>query len=703
MERNRRWWMWCMLSLLLVTASCRRQEAEAPPPTAPVTVAATETVAPPAATVVPAATSAATAPVVQTATAVSAATAEAATAEPTRQAPATFEEAACAFEVPEGRDVRCGFLEVPEDRRDAANSDVVRLHVAIFDSENADPEPDPLVYLEGGPGGDALEGVPYIFEDRFAPFLADRDLIMFDQRGTGYSQPSLDCPEYRELSLELLDQVLTVEEEERLFLEAMGACRTRLVQEGVDLGAYDSAASAADLDDLRRALGYEAWNLLGISYGTRLALTTMRDYPQGLRSVVLDSTYPPHVNIVTETPANLARAMDAFFAACAAEPICDEAYPNLRAFFFELVDRVNVAPITVPVFHALNGQQYEARLAGDDLLGVLFQGLYSEEIIPLLPQFIYETAAGDYELLSALLSNLIVSDEFLSIGLNFSVQCQEEIPFATAAEAQAAAEAYPELESYFQSSATSGQTAFTTCALWDVPAAPALENETIHSDIPTLILAGEFDPITPPAWGAQVHESLPNSHFFTFPGLGHGVSVAGDCPQGVTMAFLNDPSSQPDAACIAELVGPQFVTPGSTPVVEMGPFTTDLFGAELSGLAPEGWEEVSTGIFARQQTALDQTALLQQGAPGIRPEQYLALLSEQLALEEDLPPPTTREAGGRTWTLYATEAQGALVDIGLAEDEEITFVVLLFSHEGERNTLYESVFLPALGAIDVDV
>lgn len=691
----RRGWIGLAVCLVIVLGACRRTTEETseatalPTATAAATAAPTETTAPTATATVP-----------PTATKLPTATATA------ERAAATFEEADCAFEVPPEREVTCGYLQVPEARNDTRNENVVRLHVAIFASESANPVPDPLIYLEGGPGGDALEAVPFVFEERFAPFLADRDLIMFDQRGTGYSQPSLDCPEYKELSLDLLDQVLPPAEEERQFLEAMGACHERLVDEGIDLGAYDSAASAADLNDLRQALGYEAWNLLGISYGTRLALTTMRDYPQGLRSVVLDSTYPPEVNIVAETPANFDRAMDVFFAACAADEGCNEAYPDLHEVFLDLVDQVDAAPITVSVFHALQRQQYEARLAGDDLIGVLVQGLYSEEIIPLLPQFIYDTAAGEYDLLSALLSNLIVSDEFISIGVNFSVQCQEEVPFATAADAQAAAEAYPELESYFETSATSGETAFAVCALWNVPPAPALENEAVHSDVPTLILSGELDPITPPAWGALVDDDLTNSTFFTFPGLGHGVSVAGECPRSVVSNFLADPSSPPDAACIAALSGPAFVTPGSAAAVELAPFTIDLFGAQLSGVAPKGWEAVSTGVFARQQTILDQTALLQQAGPaaGIDQQQFLDLLANQLGLDEDLAPVATQQVGGRSWDLYATALQGYPVDIGLAldEGEGLIYVVMLFSHEPEHEALYEAVFLPALAAIDVD-
>ena len=146
------------------------------------------------------------------------------------------------------------------------------LHVAIFSSDDPSPEPDPVIYLEGGPGGDALETVPFSFEDRFGPYLADRDVVMFDQRGTGYLEPSLACPEARQLDFELLDDVLAPEEYVARQIEAVEACRDRLQGEGIDLSLFDSASSSADVADLGRALDYDRWNLYGISYGTRLAL-----------------------------------------------------------------------------------------------------------------------------------------------------------------------------------------------------------------------------------------------------------------------------------------------------------------------------------------------------------------------------------------------------------------------------------------------
>jgi pimeloyl-ACP methyl ester carboxylesterase len=229
-----------------------------------------------------------------------------------------FTSSSCDFIVPGGRDVTCGYLTVPEDRTQPDGA-AVRLHVAVFLSESGNPAPDPVVYLEGGPGGEPLETLIFTFEDYFAPYLTERDVIIFDQRGTGLSEPSLACPELVEASLEYLDDVLSDEEEADVYLGAMTDCRERLLADGVNLAAYNSRENAADLNDLRIALGYDEWNLYGISYGTKLALTTMRDFPEGIRSVVLDSAYPLQTSLIIDVPANMDRAFDTLFAGCAAD------------------------------------------------------------------------------------------------------------------------------------------------------------------------------------------------------------------------------------------------------------------------------------------------------------------------------------------------------------------------------------------------
>src|SRR5579859_2041292 len=196
----------------------------------------------------------------------------------------SYEQAECPYAKPAGHTVECGYLTVPEDRSNPSNGNVVKLAVAVFKSNSSTPQPDPVIYLEGGPGGRSLsdDGVDYYINDAFAPLLDKRDVILFDQRGTGYSTPSLACPEYFDANWNNEDKNLSAKAWEPITTQAVQDCHDRLVKQGVNLSDFNSAESAADVSDLRVALGYKEWNLYGISYGTRLGLTIMRDFPQGI-------------------------------------------------------------------------------------------------------------------------------------------------------------------------------------------------------------------------------------------------------------------------------------------------------------------------------------------------------------------------------------------------------------------------------------
>ncbi len=631
-----------------------------------------------------------------------------ATAEPTATPEpaytAEFEATACEFAVPPGRDVECGFLTVPENRNDVANGRTVRLHVAVFASDSANPAPDPIIYLEGGPGGDALETVPLVFEMRFAPFLADHTFIMFDQRGTGYSEPSLACPEMVDLTLDTLDDDLTLEEGQALTLEALTECRDRLLADDVDLTAYNSAESAADVADLRVALGYDEWNLYGISYGTRLAQTIVRDYPEGIRSVILDSSYPLAANLQTETAVNADRALSVFFAGCDADEACAAAYPDLAQVFADLVDELNAEPVSVEVFNLADGQQYDALVDGDTLVGLLFQALYSVELTPIMPKLIYDVRDGRTNDLVTILSSLLVQQEFASQGMQLSVQCNEEISFSTPGEFTPAPN-FPYLNPLFEASAVTGQFGFAVCDLWQAGQADAIENEPVTSDIPTLILAGEYDPITPPSWGESVGEQFSNSYYFEFPGVGHGASVSGDCPLGITLEFVADPTAAPDAACIADMGAPVFVTPGAALTeadIELEPFTNEMFG--ISGLRPVDWEELQPGTFGRGASALDQTVIIQQATPpGFGADTLLEILVGQLGLDETPEQSGTYEdANGRSWSLFASEFQSFPINMAFYEDDAGLLLVILISEADQTEALFNAVFTPALDAITRD-
>ncbi len=458
----------------------------------------------------------------------------------------------CWMELPDGivdgQNIECGYLVVPEDRSDP-NSPTVELAYAILYASAEPYKPDPVIYLAGGPGGNAVADLDTWME---MPYLLDRDFILLDQRGTGYSLPSLNCPELEETGDGSTE-----------------ACRERLLAEGINLQAYNSAENAADVADLRVVLGYDEWNLYGISYGTRLALTVMRDYPEGVRSVVLDSVYPPEIESWEQYGRNTVVVFDKLFQACAADAACSEAYPDLEASFYISVQDLDAQPAEYAIIDPDTGNGIEVSLTGQALIDRVFQLLYSSESIPFLPWVIDQIAGGNYAALDDLESGLLLEEGFRqptdsedisdSEGMNLSVECQEEVAFNDEAAALANVPAEP--AALYENSVNSIRSTFADCRIWDVAAANAIETQPVVSDIPTLVVAGEFDPITPAEWAASAASTLPNSTFLVFPGGGHGVIDLNQCTQDIMQAFLDAPTQTPDAGCIAEMGAPLWALP----------------------------------------------------------------------------------------------------------------------------------------------
>ncbi|MBI1282564.1 MAG: alpha/beta fold hydrolase [Anaerolineaceae bacterium] len=449
----------------------------------------------------------------------------------------------------EGQNVECGYLIVPEDRTNPS-SPTIQLAYAVLRAPSDSPKPDPVIYLAGGPGGNAVGELNAWVG---TTYLEDRDLILLDQRGTGFSQPTLNCPE--------------VEQGEENGLQA---CHDRLVGEGVNLQAYNSVENAADVADLRVALGYDEWNLFGISYGTRLALTVMRDHPEGVRSVIIDSVYPPEVSSWEEYGANTADVFHRLFQACAANAECDAAYPDLENTFYDTVAKLNTEPASYSGT-AKSGDSEDKTMSGSDFIDRLFQVMYSSENIPAIPMVISEVANGNYTALDDLESGqsgepdrrrLVQSaDEDVSDseGMNNSVDCQEEVAFNDENKAIANVPADPPL--MHDNSVAAIQSTFSDCQIWGVKAADKRETQPVVSDIPTLVVAGEFDPITPAKWAQSAASHLSNSTFFLFPGGGHGVIDLNECTMGIMQAFLEDPTAKPDGSCVADITEPQWVLP----------------------------------------------------------------------------------------------------------------------------------------------
>jgi len=478
-----------------------------------------------------------------------------------------FEKTNCPFSPPpgwvDGRTVECGVLLVPENRSERDNR-TIRLAVAIFHPQGGTSEPDPVIYLSGGPGASALELIYLTFERGYAPMLAsNRDIIIFDQRGVGFSDPVLDCTNAQDLGLELLDneldeRQLTDEEIGVLFDDAYRTC-ARDLAEIADLSMYNSLASAADVNDLRIALGYEKINLWGASYGTRLALSVMRDYPESIRSAVLDSVYPPDVDMYLETPANLERSMTLLFDTCAADLACNAAYPDLRQVFFDMIGVLNEMPASLVVVNSLNGKSYKMLFTGDALFGLVFQLLYQTDILPYLPGLIYDASHGEFDVIGRIYGSLLGLGSISSQGMTFSVQCNEEIPFSSLDQFEDMLISYPDFAPYLRKSIV-GEIGYHICTFWDSGQADDRENEPVISEIPSLVLHGEFDPITPPAWGKHAAETLSHSYYYLFPAVGHGAGVT-ECGWSMMINFILNPSQPPDDVCLSEMDDLTFIIP----------------------------------------------------------------------------------------------------------------------------------------------
>lgn len=603
-----------------------------------------------------------------------------------------FEPVGCWFKEPAGEDVQCGWLIVPEDHA-RPDGPTIKLAVARFKSDSANPAPEPIVYLEGGPGGSPLRGLIGQFGALFGPLLKNNDVILIDQRGTGYSQPALDCPEYDQLVLDTLDQNLTIAQSEQLSNETMLKCRARLIADGANLAVYNSAQSAADLEALRQALQLDKINLYGISYGTRLALTMMRDFPQGIRSVVIDSVLPPQEDLYASTITNGANALNKLFDACAADATCNAAYPNLRQTFLDLKARLDKQPVTFPVT-VPDGSKRDLLLNGDGMVSLIFQGMYATSLLPSVPRMITDIRDGNYELAAGLEAALLDQSKDISNGMHYSVNCEEEVPFSNQAALDAAVKQNPDF------AVLGGDGTYALCKAWDEQPANPIENEPVTSSIPTLIFSGGFDPITPVAWGQAAAKTLSHSFFFELPAAGHGASLSEDCPRNMLIAFFKDPNVRPDDSCISTTLGKiAFAAPLRAEDITLTDFTEPLLG--LTGKVPAGWKSVGPGTYTPSGKQTDTIALLMQAGP-IKADTFLNLIKqqfEQAGVKVDLRTTGTRQANGLDWTLYATEASVLGVDIAVAEKGGQTYFVVMQSPLNDRGVLYNAVFLPAVDAL----
>ncbi|MER5203762.1 alpha/beta fold hydrolase [Streptomyces sp. NPDC002825] len=470
---------------------------------------------------------------------------------------AHFEPGPCprtADPIPDLARAYCGTLTVPENRSHRHGRRIT-LAVAIIPAVTGRPAPDPIVWLAGGPGDDAVSEIPMAVA---GGLNRDRDVIFMSQRGTYSADPELTCPNIDEFNARALGLVSNVQSTRRLHVEATRECRARVVARGADPGAYNDIESSADYDDLRKALGIRKWNVFGISYGTHLALNYMRLHPDGIRSVGIDGVLPPSLAGGAITWKAAREGFDGLFKACEQQTACNTRYPNLKSTFLRLVSELEAHPVTTTVTVPVHPEPVKVVLDGSNLVTWLTSATH---VAAGVPRSLDELAHGNPRRIAEQLAGGKYSPAAIgrtSHGLVYGIFCSQWTPYESRADIiRGGRQAFPTFPRSMLANAPQLAWLHDDCRAWDVPAAPPWIRDVTRSDIPTLALSGGFDAQTAPSNGAYVARTLSRSTAVTVPYVAHVVFADSTCAQTITRSFFDTPTA-PNTSCLAGLRPPTF-------------------------------------------------------------------------------------------------------------------------------------------------
>jgi pimeloyl-ACP methyl ester carboxylesterase len=298
--------------------------------------------------------------------------------------------------------------------------------------------------------------------------------------------------------------------------------------------------------DLVRTLGFDQVNLYGASYGSRLALAVERDSPEVVRSVILDGVLPPQASVYADAPINVTRALRLVFDACAADVRCHAAYPNPLGQFGHVMATLHNQPVAVEYSDPTSHQLRRVMLDSKVFMQIVYVLLYVPEGLTMLPALIGITDSGDFGAATSFLPDVDAYASAVSLGMYYSVECAEEgqrlgIPSLSVDELPGVRE---------ELGISDDLTRF--CDVWPSRPAPAGASAPVVSDVPTLLLSGRFDPVTPPEYARDAATALSSSYQVEFPTDSHVSLSTGPCPLGIARAFLAMPDQQPQASCANE-------------------------------------------------------------------------------------------------------------------------------------------------------
>ncbi len=429
---------------------------------------------------------------------------------------------------------QCVRIAVPADL-DAPDGDQLELFVARIPALTPEAAADAVTIINGGPGASSI--ALYVdLQSAFDPLRRERDIVVIDQRGTGRSAP-LDCP--------------TLEDASQDYDPAQVRAATRTCLDALrhDPRLFTTSAAVADLEAVRQALGYQQWNLYGVSYGSRVAQHYLQRYPGAVRTLVIDGVVPPGLPLGPDIGPHAQQTLDGILARCAETEYCASAFPDPAAQLAALSARLKQAPIELEIAHPVTGRQEPVQLTYPHLAMTLRLMSYAPETAALIPLIIDEAARRRNYLPLATQALRIEEDlgESLAFAMHNSVVCTEDVPFFGDLSAR-----WPELDATYLGG-DQVRALETICEQWPQGRLDPELRQAAPAAAPVLLLSGEFDPITPPAYAEQAAALYPNGRHLLAPGQGHGVIGRGCTPQLVG-DFIDSADVQSlDPACLERL------------------------------------------------------------------------------------------------------------------------------------------------------
>jgi pimeloyl-ACP methyl ester carboxylesterase len=443
-------------------------------------------------------------------------------------------------------DGRCGWFEVAENRDDP-RSKRIRVHVAVMPALRKQPLTDPLFIITGGPG-QAASDFYLSSAGAFERLRSDRDLVIVDQRGTGKSQ-QLQCTLPDEFESAAFDKAL-MQRYARDCLQSLPG----------DPRYYTTSVAVRDLEEIRQALNYDKINFYAISYGTRVAQHYLRRHPEHVRAVILDGVVPVELALGPTIAIHAQQALDALLTRCEADTACSTAFPNIVATFSRLRAELAQQAVPVSIPDPRTAKRTPLNFTAMHMAVALRMLSYSDDTASLLPFLIHEAANQRPQAMAAqaLLVSRNLRDQ-MAMGMQNAVICTEDVPFITDAAQADPAIAASYLGSVFLDSLRA------TCEVWPRGVIDADFHAPLKSDVPTLLLSGDNDPVTPASFGEQAAQGFSQGKHIVFAGQGHG-QLSSRCGVSLIRRFIESGViANLDTSCVAQVVSAPFIIDANGP------------------------------------------------------------------------------------------------------------------------------------------